>query len=259
MKVGFALSGGGARGIAHLGVVKALDEMNIRPDMISGTSSGAILGTFLAAGFTPDNLLAYIKENKIVSSLKLAMSRTGLLKMDAAIKLYATYMGVKTFEELSIPLIISATDLVKAESVYFDSGDLFIPMQASSAIPVLFKPLPHNDMLLVDGGLINNLPVEPLMGKCDVIVGIHSNPVGLNDQLGSMRKVMERCFHLAVRNTIETRRAACDLFIEPSKLSGFRVFDVSKAEQIFEIGYTHTMAQKEAISEKFHLLSELNK
>jgi NTE family protein len=254
MKVGFALSGGGARGIAHLGVVKALAELGIRPAMISGTSSGAILGTFLAAGLTPEKILQYIQENKVISSLKLAMSRTGLLRMDAAIKLYSSYLGVNTFEELKIPLVICATDLVKAETVFFDKGDLFLPMQAASSIPLLFKPLPFRGMLLVDGGLVNNLPVEPLLDSCDIIVGIHSNPIGTNDQLGSFRKVMERCFHLAVRNTIATRRVQCDIFIEPPGLSSFRVFDVSKAEQIFEIGYTHTMNMQAELRGYFETL-----
>ena len=236
-KIGLVLSGGGARGIAHLGVVKALAEMGIRPEIISGTSSGAILGAFLAGGFSPDRIMQFIKEQRIMSSLKFAMSKVGLFRMDSAIKLYAKYLGHDTFEQLNIPLIVSATDLVTGRSVYFSKGELFTPVMASAAIPLLFKPVQLENMVLVDGGLLNNLPAEPLVDKCDFLIGVHCNPIGRADKLGNFRRVMERAFLFSVYNTIRARIELCDLFIEPKELTQFRVFDVSKADQIFEAGY----------------------
>jgi len=236
-KIGLVLSGGGARGIAHLGVVKALAELGIKPEIISGTSSGAILGAFLAGGFSPDRIMEFIKEQKIMSSLRFAMSRIGLFKMDNAIKLYAQYLGHDTFEKLNIPLIVSATDLITGKSVYFSKGELFTPVMASSAIPVLFQPVKYEGMILVDGGLLNNLPAEPLQDRCDFVIGVHCNPIGRAEKLGNFRRVMERTFLFSVYNTIRPRIELCDLFIEPKELTNFRVFDVSKSEMIFRAGY----------------------
>ena len=236
-KIGLVLSGGGARGIAHLGVVKALAELGIRPEIISGTSSGAILGAFLAGGFTPDRIMEFIKEQKIMSSLRFAMSRVGLFKMDNAIKLYSQYLGHNTFEKLNIPLIVSATDLITGKSVYFSKGELFTPVMASAAIPVLFQPVKYEGMVLVDGGLLNNLPAEPLQDRCDFVIGVHCNPIGRAEKLGNFRRVMERTFLFSVYNTIRARIELCDLFIEPKNLTNYRVFDVSKAEKIFKTGY----------------------
>lgn len=236
-KIGLVLSGGGARGIAHLGVVKALSELGIKPEIISGTSSGAILGAFLAGGFTPERIMEFIREQKIMSSLRFAMSRVGLFKMDNAIKLYAQYLGHDTFEKLNIPLIVSATDLITGKSVYFSKGELFTPVMASSAIPALFQPVKYEGMVLVDGGLLNNLPAEPLQDRCDFVIGVHCNPIGRAEKLGNVRRVLERTFLFSVYNTIRSRIELCDLFIEPKELTNFRVFDVSKSEKIFKAGY----------------------
>lgn len=246
-KIGFVLSGGGARGISHLGVVKALAEMGIKPDIISGTSSGAILGAFLAGGFSPDRIMEFIKEQKIMSSLRLAMSRAGLFKMDNAIKLYAKYLGHDTFEKLNIPLIVSATDLITGKTVYFSKGELFTPVMASAAIPIIFKPVNYEGMILVDGGLLNNLPAEPLQDRCDYVIGVHSNPIGRVEKIGNFRRVMERTFLFSVNNTIKTRIELCDLFIEPMELTRFRVFDVSKSDVIFKIGYDAVYKMKNEI------------
>lgn len=255
-KIGLVLSGGGARGIAHLGVVKALGELGIKPEIISGTSSGAILGAFLAGGFSPETILGYIKEQKIMSSLRFAMSKVGLFRMDNAIKLYSGYLGHDTFEKLNIPLIVSATDLITGKSVYFNKGELFTPVMASAAIPILFKPVYHEGMLLVDGGLLNNLPAEPLQDKCDFVIGVHCNPIGRASHLGNFRKVMERTFLFSVYNTIRTRIGLCDLFIEPGELTQYRVFDVSKAEQIFKAGYEEVFKMQNEI-EHFKKLADL--
>ena len=246
-KIGMVLSGGGARGISHLGVVKALAEMGIAPEIISGTSSGAILGAFLCGGYSPDRIMEFIKEQKIMSSLRFAMSKVGLFRMDNAIKMYGKYLGHDTFEQLNIPLIVSATDLVTGKSVYFSKGDLFTPVMASSAIPLLFKPVILEGMTLVDGGLLNNLPAEPLQDKCDFVIGVHCNPIGRADQLGNFRRVMERSFLFSVYNTIRSRIELCDLFIEPGDLINYRVFDMSKADKIFKAGYEAVYKMKNEI------------
>jgi NTE family protein len=153
-------------------------------------------------------------------------------------------------------LIVSATDLITGKSVYFSKGELFKPVMASSAIPVLFKPVIYEGMSLVDGGLLNNLPAEPLQDKCDFVIGIHCNPIGRQDKPGNFRSVMERTFLFTVYNTIRPRIELCDLFIEPKELTRYRVFDVSKSDQIFQAGYEAVFKMKNEI-EHFKKLADL--
>ncbi len=247
MKIGLVLSGGGARGFAHLGVIKGLLEQGIKPEVISGSSAGAIAGALYAAGYQPDKVLEIFIATKLYRFLRPSISLTGLLKMERVEKLYNLYLP-DTFEKLQLPLTICAADLQAGKSVFFSQGPLIKPIMASCCIPVMFEPLQIDGKIYVDGGVLNNLPVEPLIGKCDYIIGVHTNPI--NDQLpiNSMKAVMERSLLLAIQNNIKERITHCDLFIEPPMLNRFTTFDSKKAREIFEIGYTYTMNLTEKIA-----------
>jgi NTE family protein len=236
MKIGFALSGGGARGIAHLGVFKAFKDAGISPSVISGTSAGAVAGAFIAAGKSPEEALGFLKKNTFPSVLRLAMNRFGLMNLSKLEALYSKVLG-DSIENLDIPLIICATDILESKSVYFSKGKLIRPLLASSTIPVFFEPVPYKEMMLVDGGLLNNLPVEPLEHKCDIIIGVHTNPIREIRKLRSLKNMIERTFLIIVSNTVTHRKTMCDIFIEPEGLEQFGIFDFSKADQIFELGY----------------------
>jgi NTE family protein len=242
VRVGLALSGGAARGIAHLGVLKALDELGIKPAVMAGTSSGAIVGVFYAAGFSPDETLALIKELRIYRIMRLAIGQVGILHLDEVEKLYDKYLGeAVTFEDLTIPVIINATDMHAGETVYFSSGPLIKPLIASSAVPILYRPVHYQGMLLNDGGLLNNLPIEALQNKCDVKIGVHSNPINHEARISTLRSMIERTAHLAVNNTVRLRQHHCDYFIEPPQLKHYRLMSFNKADELFEIGYRYTL------------------
>ncbi|MBC7919916.1 MAG: patatin-like phospholipase family protein [Ferruginibacter sp.] len=249
MKIGLALSGGGARGIAHLGVLKALLEQGIQPAMISGVSAGAIAGALYAAGYHPDEVLEIIISTNMFRFLRPAMSRVGILKMERTDELYLKYLTGNEFEKLNIPLIVSATNLNLGETVYFSRGELIKPLQASSCIPVLFEPVRFNGNTYVDGGILNNLPVEPLLDTCDFIIGVHTNPYDTQQKLTSVRAVMERSLLLAVHYNVKERVKRCDLFIEPGDLRRFATFDLAKGREIFDIGYQHTMKLVDQLTE----------
>jgi NTE family protein len=119
MKLGLVLSGGGARGIAHIGVLKALEEFEIKPDMISGTSSGAIIGAFYAAGFSIPEITDVIKTNKVFRFADLSLSTSGFLKTKSNEEMFRKYFKKKIFQELDIPLFISATDLLNGKTLRF--------------------------------------------------------------------------------------------------------------------------------------------
>jgi len=240
MKIGLVLSGGGARGFAHVGVLKALLEEGIRPQILSGTSSGAIVAALYANGYEPDAIMDIFAKAKIRSVFSLSTRLTGFLKLTRVEKFLKTYFPNNSFESLELPVTINATDIEAGKIMYFNQGPLIRPLLASSCIPVLFEPIRVNDRLLVDGGVLNNLPVEPLLGKCDFIIGVHSNPCGTTLPLINMRTVMERSLLLAIGNNIRERAAQCDFFIEPPDLCRFTTLDAAKAREIFTIGYNHT-------------------
>lgn len=239
MKLGLILSGGGARGIAHLGVLKVLDEIGIQIDAIAGSSSGAIAGALYASGYSPDDILQIIEDTNFLKLIRPAISKTGLLKMDSAEWLYKKYLKQNSFEELKIPLTINATDLCKGRAVYFSRGELIRPLMASTCIPVMFEPTSVNGKLYVDGGLLNNFPAEALIGSCDKIIGLHCNPIDDTFQVMNMKTMLERTFLLTINANSYSRRKYCDFFIEPPALKTYQIFDLGKANEIFQIGYEY--------------------
>src|ERR1700754_1937451 len=158
MKIGLALSGGGARGIAHIGVIKALEELNIKPDVISGTSAGSIVGVLYASGMRPNEIFDVVSHLSIFKSVKIAWAWSGLLKMEGLQALLTKHIPDNTFESLKIPLTVAATEIRLGEIRYFSSGELGPAVIASCSIPGIFDPVHFDGHLYVDGGLLDNLP-----------------------------------------------------------------------------------------------------
>jgi NTE family protein len=234
--IGVALSGGGARGIAHLGVLKALNEAGIFPDLVSGTSSGSITGALYCAGYTPDESLKIIQDTKALSVFRPSFSWKGLLKIDKLADVLRNYLPT-TFEDLKVPLTVVATEINEGKTVYFDSGKLIRTILASSSIPVAFKPVEIDGKNYVDGGILNNLPAEALKDKVTTLIGVSCNPYGYVEKLDNARHLMERSALLAINGNTMKSRALCDVFIEPPQLTKFSGTNLSHARQIFEEGY----------------------
>lgn len=239
MKIGLALSGGGARGFAHIGALKALLEHGFEPQAISGASAGGLVGALYASGHEPEQIMEIFAKAKIRSVFSLSTKLVGFLKMERIEKFLETYFPHNSFEKLAIPLTINATDIQAGQIVYFNTGELIRPLMASCCIPVLFEPVRINGRMMVDGGILNNLPVEPLLGNCGFVVGIHSNPCGTAQPLTNMKTVMERSLLLAIQNNVRERAVQCDFFMEPPEMCRFTTMDASKAREIFDIGYQY--------------------
>ncbi len=246
-KTGIVLSGGGARGFAHLGVLKALNESNIYPEVISCVSAGSIVGVLYADGYSPDEILELFEHTDLYHMLRFYRPSLGILKAAGLRKLLTKQLSVERIEDLSMPVIISATNFETASTEYFTEGSIVDAVMASSAIPLILKPYTINGKMYVDGGLMNNLPIEPLLGKCDDIIGVNVNPVKPMSQFNSFRNYADRVLHLAIRANVNNNILKCDMYIEPEKLSDFQLFKVSAAREIFDTGYKHTkqLLQKE--------------
>jgi NTE family protein len=242
MTIGVVLSGGGARGIAHLGVLKALGELGVSVSRISGTSAGAITGALFASGYAPDDALKLIETDGFFRHFRPAWSKMGLLRIDSALEQYRKYLPHDSFEALQIPLSVAAVDLIGGQIMYFESGELVRPVLASSCLPGIFEPIRINKKQYIDGGSLNNMPVEPLEGRVDVIIGSHCNALGIDRPIASMRGVIERAIVLAVQTKTRDRLARCQLVIEPPELSRYATSDLRLAREIFRLGYQHTKA-----------------
>lgn len=236
-KIGVALSGGGIRGVAHLGVLKALDEAGIRPDRIAGTSAGAIIGTFYCCGYSPEEILELIVKTSFIKLLRPAISWRGFLKMEVIEPLYDQYIQVNQFSELKIPLTIAATNILKGQLEYFSEGEIIRPLMASTCIPGVFDPIMIDDMLYVDGGVLDNLPVSPLEKDCDFIIGVNCNQVPEVDDVSNIKKLIERSVIMAMNCNVYNQKPRCDFFIDPPGLAHFSAFEIKKAREIFEAGY----------------------
>lgn len=240
MKIGMALSGGGARGFAHLGVLKALEEMGVVVSEVSGTSAGAIAGAFYCSGYKPDQILEIVTSTGFLKSVRPAWSWIGLLSLDGFKEVMHKYITEDSFESLKTPLTVAATEIKQGKITYFDSGELISRVIASSTIPALFNPMVLDGHVYVDGGIMDNLPVRPLVGKCDVIIGSHSNPVEQLFDIKSVKEVTERSLLIAINVTSSFSKSHCNIVIEPPDLGKFSTFDLSRGKEIFDIGYHYT-------------------
>ncbi|PQA58952.1 patatin-like phospholipase family protein [Siphonobacter curvatus] len=244
MKIGIVFSGGAVRGFAHLGILKALQEMGISPDYISGVSAGAIVGAFAASKMEAEAAYDLIERSNYKSYLKLAFSRMGFLKLDRVEDLMQKHLP-HTFEELALPLSVNATDLTTGNEVFFNSGPLLKPILASCCLPGIFEPVWINQQQLIDGGVLNQMPYEPLEAHCDILIGCHCNPIGdLESPITSMKAVAMRSLYLAMAKASHFKSKRFDVFIEPPLLQNFNVFDTKKSRDVFRVGYeyTHQMA-----------------
>ncbi|HEY5918851.1 MAG TPA: patatin-like phospholipase family protein, partial [Chryseolinea sp.] len=201
MKLGIVLSGGGARGISHLGVLKALEEFHVKLDCISGTSVGALIGAFYSQGYAPEEILNDILTSRFYRSVRPAWRWTGLLNMESLRDVILKYIPHNEFESLKIPLVVAATDISHGKAEYFSSGELIPRLLASCCVPAVFSPVQLNGALYVDGGIMDNLPAKPIRQQCDFLIGVHCNFLSDGFDARNFRSVVERSLMMAINGT----------------------------------------------------------
>ncbi|WP_026998467.1 patatin-like phospholipase family protein [Eisenibacter elegans] len=248
MKIGISLSGGGARGIAHLGILQALAEANIHPDKIVGVSAGSLVGALYGQGYSPFEILEIVKQTNLFRFIRPSFSIKGLLDIRTIAPLLKEYIPHNSFEGLQRgELVILTTDIYEGEPQLFSSGKLIPPMLASSAIPVIFNPIEFEGKTLIDGGVIDNLPYTPV-ADCDFTIGAHINPFHKHVEPSSIRSVLAQSLLLTIHRNARLNFKKFDVVIEPLALMPYHVFNLNKADEIFEIGYQHTFKQLPAIT-----------
>lgn len=246
-RIGICLSGGGARGIAHIGVLQALESAGVIPHMVSGCSAGAMVGALYASGIPPREIYRLIENKSIYSIIRMGLPDKGMMELGYFRKMLIDNIRHDSFELLTKPLYVSVTNLNTGEAEIIGNGKLIEPVIASQSIPLVFKPQKMGDHLYVDGGVLNNLPIEPIRPQCDILIGVNVNPIRYTDTLGSMRDVGYRVLNLTLMLNMQERLKQCDFVIEPDT-SAYTIFDVSRSRIIYDAGYESALPAAEAIA-----------
>ena len=243
MNLGLVLSGGGMRGAAHIGAIKALEEHNLYPTHIAGTSAGAIVGALYAYGYKWEDMMKFFKSTQILDIKKYALNKPGFIDAEKFYPDFKKYIKNDDFSFLKKGLSITATNILNGNLEIFDKGELIRPILASAAIPGIFAPVKINDSYYIDGGSLNNFPVDLLKTSCDKIIGVYVNgfdTISIND-LKHSHHVIERAFKLKSVKEDQVKFNDCDLIISPKELHNYGTFDKKFLEDIFKIGYDATI------------------
>lgn len=236
-KVGLALGGGGGRGIAHIGVLKAFAENNIPVHYLVGVSVGSVIGSLFCSGQSWDKILDVAEEIGWDDLVKPTLSGLGLVKGTLLEEYVDKLVGDLEFESLEIPMQVIATDLANAETVIFDSGPVGKAVHASSSIPGIFEPMIEGDRALIDGGFMNNLPSKEArdMGADKVIaVDLNADRTGFGIP-NNLFEVTAQSFALLLSQVADPGRESCDVLLQPD-LAKYAYHDLSDVEGMVAAG-----------------------
>lgn len=242
-KIGLVLSGGGTKGISEAGVLQFLEDKKIFPEVIAGTSAGAIVGGLYAFGRTPQEILDFFKSVYFFNWKHFTLTKPGFINSDVFRLYLKPIIGEIKIKDLKKELIINATDLIQGETFVFDGDDYLLDaIIASCSVPGLASPFSKDEMLLSDGGILNNFPSNLVKDKCDKIIGVYVAPLQdvKNNQLNSIKAVATRAYELLSHSVENYKFKDCDWFISPKELSNYGMFESKKTrmDELFQLGYT---------------------
>lgn len=245
-KLGLVLSGGGAKGIAHLGVLKCLEEQGIKADIIAGTSAGAIVASLYCAGLDVEEILQFFIESKPFS-WKFARAHAGLIDSAKLYPLLNRYITDDNFDCLNTELRIVATNLLSGKEEIFTQGSVINAVLASASYPLIFSPMVIDGQIYADGGIVNHFPVSTIEYDCDRLIGVYVSPIKQVDatEMSSIKNVILRALSLQGSGAELEKLAQCDVQIYPERLLDYNTFDTDEISlrEIFAIGYQAAMAQ----------------
>ncbi|HSM12781.1 MAG TPA: patatin-like phospholipase family protein [Thermoanaerobaculia bacterium] len=251
-RLGVVLSGGGSRGLVHAGVLGALREAGIEPECLSGTSAGAIVGALYAGGYDTAATLEFFETTSPFRLSRLAsFGKPGLLDTTKIEEDFLGYFPENSFEALDRKLFVTATDLVEGDIEIFSSGPLVRPLLASASIPMVFTPTEFQGRLFADGGIVDNFPVDPLLGLCDVLLGVYASPLAhlADPAFDNSFEVTQRALEIGMFHASERKFHQVDLVLASSELRRYGTFDAKRHAEIVELGEEIAREQLDAIRE----------
>jgi|SRR5271157_595616 len=255
MKVGIALGGGGVRGLAHVCILQVLDDLKMRPAVISGTSMGAIVGALYASGISAREIREVIERRLIlkndtwrdviekregllkwVYAFKPDFSGSGLINAQGILNSLLSEIKVDSFEDLEIPLLVVAADYWSAEEVIFEKGALLPALQASMAVPGVFSPVSIEGRIMVDGGVVNLVPYDLLMDRADFVIAVNVSRVRFagEDEIPNALEAVLGTFDIMQTTMLadKLKRLKSDIYVWP-QIRDIRMLDFTKIEEVF--------------------------
>jgi NTE family protein len=258
-KIGISLSGGGTRGVVHIGVLKALEEHGIYPSIISGCSAGSIVGVMYAHGYTPAEILSIASERSFLWMFSLRLPTKGFVRHSFLRKMLKRYITAGSFEELKKPLYVAISNLNSGKPEIRSIGQLHEVIIASCSIPVLYEPIRIDGNWYADGGLLMNLPVSPIRDLASYIIAVNLIPRKelVSEEVNTISGVASRSFNLAAINTIEPQLKYCDVLIEPEAIYHYSRFNFTDIREMYDIGYEEAIQMIPQIKNDLKKFDEL--
>ena len=245
-EIGIVLSGGGVRGLAHIGVIKFMEDIGLEITHISGSSAGALVGMMYAAGVPSDEILKYFLYTNLFSVKNFSYGKPGFIDLTKYYSELLNVIQIENFKDLKKKLFVTTTNLHKGVEQVFHAGPLIKPVLASAAFPIVFSPVEIDNEWHADGGIVNNFPIENMPLPREQVVGVNLNVVfpikkgGLKNSLD----ILERAFHISMEKQAVEKGMDCKVLISPEYLSAYGIFDMKKRKEIFEIGYRAAAAKR---------------
>ncbi len=235
---GLILSGGGVRGMAHIGILEVLKEYELQPHWVSGSSVGALIGALYAQDASSKEMLAFFKNTPLFRYSFFSLSKPGLLNTDRYFDLFKAQWPENSFESLRRPLYVAATDLLNGDVVYFHEGELIPALLASAALPPIFSPVQIGNGLYADGGIMDNFPRSPLEEHTDFLVGSNVSSIETVEKkaISSSFQLTNRTTSLMLYAINKERIIKSDLLFEPLHLEKINVLDKAGIEKAYQIG-----------------------
>mgnify|MGYP002557767925 FL=1 len=237
-RLGVALSGGGARGFAHVGALKALAEAGMKPDVIAGVSAGAVAAVMYAAGVPLDEMLSLFTSTKFTDFARPSLIHgDGMFSLMRFKQFIEEATGIDRLENLRIPTYVGVTDLDHGEPAEFHEGPLGERVVASCSIPIVFSPVEIDGIHYVDGGVLRNLPAWIIREKCETLIGINVSPLRTFEYKKSLLDIGMRTYNLMAKANQQQDMDICDHVIITPELIHYQVFNLKDIHKAYLSGY----------------------
>ncbi|WP_158281505.1 patatin-like phospholipase family protein [Sediminitomix flava] len=240
-KLGLALSGGGAKGLAHIGIIKYLVETERIPEIIAGTSAGSLVGTLFAAGNSIEKIQDFFYSNSLFSWSYFSTNQAGLIDPAKLRKLLEPYFPEDNFEALQIPVKIVATDMLQGKVKVFEEGSVIDSVLASIAYPFVFAPMKIGNTIYSDGGILNHFPADLIHKDCKKLIGVYVSPdeQKTEEDLKNVRQIVIRAMELMGVEAERKKFDLCHDMFYMDELLGYTTFDTRNEilDEIIDIGY----------------------
>ncbi len=227
--------------MAHIGLLQYLAEYGVEPDIISGTSGGALIGAMYAAGHKPAYILDFFLKTRMFSFHHLSFNKMGIIHTEKMIPYLKPYFPSDCFEALKKPLYTIVTDLQQPDMMVFNSGPLIRPLLGSAAFPGMFTPVEWQGAVMADGGIVNNFPAHLIRDLCHFQIGMHLSPVKPMDNKPFKNTIdlLDRVYDIYSVSQVVDELGLPDVLLEPDGIEKYGAFSVKndELEELFDLGY----------------------